>query len=122
MYTRCILVTPLLFCVALVQLQCAYASPSSLYPALDLPLSNVVRNVYDKRDGHHHNHNHHAAPLLELNETEVTLYHAPTPPSYYTIDWEDEGYEKRHGSLMIVHGLFMCLAFFVALPMGSLIF
>ena len=106
---------PLLFCVALVQLQFSYASPSS---------PDIVRsvNTYGKRDGHSHNHNHHEAPLLELNETEVSLYHAPTPPSYYTIDWEDEGYEKRQGGLMIAHALFMSLAFFVALPMGSLIF
>lgn len=107
------LATPVLFYVALVQLQFCYASPSS---------PDIVRsvNVYGKRDGQ--SHNHHAAPLLELNETEITLYHAPTPPSYYTIDWEDEGYEKRHGGLMIAHGLFMSLAFFVALPMGSLVF
>lgn len=106
-----ILAAPLLICVALVQLQFSYASPSSL---------DVVRsvNVYGKRDGHH---NHHAVPLLELNETEVTSHRAPTPPSYYTIDWEDEGYEKRYGGLMIAHGLFMSLAFFVALPIGSLI-
>lgn len=118
MYTQYILATPLLF-LALIQLQCSYASPSPLYP--DLPAVRSV-NVYGKRDTHNHNHNHHAEPLLELNETEVTLYHSPTPPSYYTIDWEDEGYEKRHGGLMIAHGVFMCLAFFVALPMGSLIF
>jgi hypothetical protein len=99
--------TPLLFYVALIQLQFFYVSPAS---GLDLPV-NVGR-----RDGHNH---HHHAPLLELNETEVTLYHAPTPPSYYTIDWEDEGYEKRHGGLMIAHGLLMSLAFFVALPMGA---
>ena len=107
-----ILATPLLLYVALVQLQFSYASSSS---------TDIVSSVsaYSKRDGHH---NHHAAPLLELNETEVTMYHAPTPPSYYTIDWEDEGYEKRHGGLMIAHGLFMSLAFFVALPMGSLTF
>ena len=99
----------LLFCVALVQLQFSFASPSSPH---------IVRsvNVYGKRDGHH---NHHAVPLLELNETEVTSHHAPTPPSYYAIDWEDEGYEKRYGGLMVAHGLFMSLAFFVALPMGS---
>ena len=106
-----ILATPLLFYAALLQLQFSYASPSS---------PDIVRsvNVYGKRDGHH---NHHAAPLLELNETQITMHHAPTPPSYYTIDWEDEGYEKRYGGLMIAHGLFMSLAFFVALPLGSLI-
>ena len=122
MYTRYILATPLLlFYVAVVQLQFSYAS-QSLSTSDDGPSSNIVRsaNVYGKRDGH--SHNHHAKPLLELNETEITLYHAPTPPSYYTIDWEDEGYEKRHGGLMIVHGLFMSIAFFVALPMGSMSF
>ena len=107
--------TSLLFYVALIQLQLSYASPADVS-------SNLVRSasVYGQRDGH--SHNHHAAPLLELNETEVMLHHAPTPPSYYTIDWEDEGYEKRHGGFMIIHGLFMSFAFFVALPMGSLIF
>jgi hypothetical protein len=106
-----ILAPSLLFYVALVQLQFSYASPSS---------PDIVRsvNAYASGDGHH---NHHAAPSLELNETEVLLSHAPTPPSYFTIDWEDEGYEKRYGGLMIAHGLFMSLAFFVALPMGSLI-
>ena len=71
------------------------------------------------RDGHGHgHHNPNAAPLLVLNETEVTLYHSPTPPSYYTVDWEDEGYQNRHGGLMIAHGLFMSLAFFGSLPVG----
>ena len=102
-----ILSAPLLFYVALIQLQFSYASPD---------IARSV-NVYGRRDGHHN----HAAPLLELNETEVSMYHPPTPPSYYTIDWEDEGYEKRHGGLMIAHGLFMSLAFFVALPISSLI-
>ena len=104
-----ILATPILVFFALIQ--CSYASPSSYPGGLDLPSS----AIHGKRD----QHDQHAAPLLDLNETELTLYHAPTLPSYYTIDWEDEGHEKRYGSLMIVHGLFMCLAFFVALPMGS---
>ena len=103
-----ILAAPLLFCVALVQLQFSYAFPSFRRSV----------NVYGKRDGHH---NHHAVLLLEINETEITMYYGPTPPSYYSIDWEDEGYEERYGGLMIAHGLFMSLAFFVALPMGSLI-
>lgn len=104
-----ILATPLLFYVALVQFQFSYASSSS---------PDIVRSV-NIRDGHH---SHHTVPILQLNETDVSLNHAPTPPSYYTIDWEDENYEKQHGGLMIAHGLFMSLAFFVALPMGSLIF
>ncbi|KAJ6516033.1 hypothetical protein C8R45DRAFT_228754 [Mycena sanguinolenta] len=71
------------------------------------------------RDGDEHGHHHGVAPLLELNETEVTLYHQPTPPSYYTIDWEDpEQADARHPGLIITHSVFMSLAFFVFLPMG----
>ncbi|KAJ7499057.1 hypothetical protein FB451DRAFT_1204097 [Mycena latifolia] len=72
---------------------------------------------FSKRD--EHGHHHGVAPLLELNETEVTLLHQPTPPSYYTIDWEDpEQASARHPGLIISHALFMSLAFFVFLPMG----
>ncbi|KAF8076243.1 hypothetical protein FPV67DRAFT_1558751 [Lyophyllum atratum] len=69
------------------------------------------------RDGGHH-HNSHSAPLLELNETEVTMYHTPTPPSYYTIDFEGAGEGTRHPGFMMAHIVFMSLAFFVALPIG----
>ncbi|OBZ76401.1 putative membrane protein C3B8.06 [Grifola frondosa] len=56
---------------------------------------------------------------MELNETEVTLYHAPTPPSYWTIDLVDaHPGEKRYPGLMGLHALFMGLAFFGALPIG----
>lgn len=78
------------------------------------------RRSLPQRDGHSH-YSHNAAPLLVLNETEVTMYHAPTPPSYYTVDWEEEGYQSRHPGLMILHGIFMSLAFFVALPIGALL-
>ncbi|KAH9927164.1 uncharacterized protein BXZ73DRAFT_102753 [Epithele typhae] len=67
------------------------------------------------RDGDHH---HHGQPLTELNETEVTMYHDPTPPSYYWIDLVETGDEKRHPGLMALHVLFMSLAFFGALPIG----
>lgn len=71
------------------------------------------------RDGHGHHHSN-AAPLLVLNETEVTMFHSPTPPSYFTIDWDDPDPQgARHPGLMIAHGLFMMLAFFVALPAGA---
>ncbi|RPD66764.1 hypothetical protein L226DRAFT_565553 [Lentinus tigrinus ALCF2SS1-7] len=73
------------------------------------------------RDGDHGHggHGHHAAPLTELNETEVTMYHAPTAPSYYWIDiMESHGDEKRYPGLMGLHALFMSLAFFGALPIG----
>ncbi|KAL0582004.1 hypothetical protein V5O48_000062 [Marasmius crinis-equi] len=68
------------------------------------------------RDDHHH---HKGAPLLELNETEVLMGHDPTPPSYWTIDWEDpEHASERHPGFMVMHALFMSIAFFVALPIG----
>lgn len=68
------------------------------------------------RDDHHH---HLGAPLLYLNETEIAMYHAPTPDSYYTIDWEGAGEPGgRYPALMITHIILMSLAFFVVLPMG----
>ncbi|KAJ7610487.1 cytoplasmic protein [Roridomyces roridus] len=69
-------------------------------------------------DGHGPDHPG-GAPKLELNETAWALKHGLTPPSYYTADWEDATLAaERHPGLMIAHGLFMCLAFFVFLPMG----
>lgn len=83
----------------------------------------AVRNALVPRDGGHehgHGHNHHAQPLLELNETEVTMYHEPTPPSYWTIDLVDHDPEhSRYPGLMGLHILFMGLAFFGALPIGE---
>ncbi|KAI0772011.1 hypothetical protein BD413DRAFT_474817 [Trametes elegans] len=73
------------------------------------------------RDGDHGHgaHGHHAAPLLELNETEVTMYHDPTPPSYFWLDIkEPPPDEKRYPGLMGLHALCMSLAFFGALPTG----
>ncbi|KAK0230696.1 cytoplasmic protein [Armillaria fumosa] len=69
-----------------------------------------------KRDDHHH---HMGAPLAELNETEVTLHHAPIPPSWYTLDFEnDPATEHQYPGLMFMHVVIMCLAFFGALPAG----
>jgi hypothetical protein len=72
------------------------------------------------RDGHGHGgHGHHAEPLLELNETEVTMYHAPVPESYFTLDFDGIDPDNTHYPwLMVLHGLLMSLAFFVALPIG----
>ncbi|KAG6887273.1 hypothetical protein C0992_013034, partial [Termitomyces sp. T32_za158] len=69
------------------------------------------------RDGSHHHHSH-GAPLTVLNETEVTMYHAPTPESYYTIDFDGAGEGTRYPGWMVAHIIFMSLAFFVALPIG----
>lgn len=90
-----------------------YASPSS---SCAFETGSDLRYL-SARDGSHHHHQ--GAPLLHLNETEVTLYHAPTPPSYYTLDWEDEGHENQHGGLIILHAILMIAAFFVALPISA---
>jgi hypothetical protein len=74
------------------------------------------------RDGDEHDHGHghgHMAPIVQLNETEVLLYHAPTPPSYWTVDIDEhDSGNTRHPGLMALHALFMMLAFFGALPAG----
>ncbi|KAJ7257504.1 hypothetical protein B0H12DRAFT_469764 [Mycena haematopus] len=85
------------------------------YVAVGVFAHESVELLQRERDesGHHHG----VAPLLELNETAMAL--RKTPPSYYTIDWEDsEQAEARHPGLIITHGVFMSLAFFVFLPMG----
>ncbi|EIW82431.1 hypothetical protein CONPUDRAFT_89851 [Coniophora puteana RWD-64-598 SS2] len=60
---------------------------------------------------------HHGAPLLEINETEILQLHAPTPPSYYTSDFEDTNPDTpRYPALIALHVVFMTSAFFFALP------
>ncbi|KAF9451619.1 cytoplasmic protein [Macrolepiota fuliginosa MF-IS2] len=91
-------------------------------PALSQELEAREGNHIFVRDGDHHHHTPYAQPLLELNETEILMKHSPTPPSYYTIDWEDpENATTRHPGLIISHALFMGLAFFIALPMGIIL-
>ena len=86
----------------------------ALMPSYDLLADAVLR-----RDGDGH-HNPNAPPLIELNETEITMYHAPIPESYYTIDWDGAGEPgPRYPALIMTHVVLMCLAFFVALPMGK---
>ncbi|KAG5636429.1 hypothetical protein H0H81_008104 [Sphagnurus paluster] len=80
-------------------------------------VASVHASALFMRDGSHH-HNPHAAPLVHLNETEISMYHAPTPESYYTIDFEGAGEGARHPGLIMAHIIFMSLAFFVALPVG----
>lgn len=102
----------------------AIAAPST-QDAVELTTrsEHEVRDVLVSRDGGHehgHGHNHHAQPLLELNETEVLMYHQPTPPSYWTIDMVDHDPEhSRYPGLMGLHVFFMGLAFFGALPIGE---
>ncbi|KIK96945.1 hypothetical protein PAXRUDRAFT_137291 [Paxillus rubicundulus Ve08.2h10] len=65
-------------------------------------------------------HHHPGGPLTEINETEILTWHLPTPPSYWSIDFEDRDMNtSRYPALMAVHVLFMFLAFFVALPVGT---
>jgi hypothetical protein len=61
------------------------------------------------------------APLTQLNETEVLEGHAPTPPSYWTIDVEEPGDQQRHPGLMAAHACLMSVAFFGALPAGRIL-
>jgi hypothetical protein len=111
------------------------ASPADLlarnptYPGLmerapeavgDSPPLLYVRDGDEDVHGHGHGHGHgHAAPIVQLNESEILLDHAPTPPSYWTIDI-DESHpgNNRHPSLMALHALFMIFAFLGALPAG----
>lgn len=76
-----------------------------------------------RRDGDHmHGHNHHDEPKIVFNESELLLYHDPTPPSYWSIDFEDmTPNETRYPGFMVLHGVFMSLAFFGALPVGTLV-
>jgi hypothetical protein len=94
-----------------------------LIPSLVLSLLSATGAVYSSpavlldRDGHGH---HHHTPLLELNETEILMYHAPTPPSYWSIDFQSlDPSVSSHATLMIFHAALMSLAFFVALPIGK---
>jgi len=67
-----------------------------------------------------HMHMHHGAPLIELNETQILQWHAPTPPSYWSIDIVDRDPSvTRYPQFMALHVAFMILAFFVALPAGK---
>ena len=59
-----------------------------------------------------------AGPLTELNETLLALSHAPTPPSYFAIDW-DEPSPDPHRAMMIWHAVLLSVAFFGALPIGN---
>jgi hypothetical protein len=82
-----------------------------------------LQESLSRRDGDHahgHGHGHNAQPVTVLNETEVLLYHSPTPESYWTIDMDGvHPDEKRYPALMGLHVVFMSAAFFGALPAGE---
>ena len=83
-------------------------------------ISRQSEHLLVARDGDHGGHGHHAAPMIELNETEVVMTHGITPPSYYWHDFmESSNGGNRYPGLMGLHALFMSLAFFGALPIGA---
>lgn len=94
------------------------ATAQAANPALVISDPVERANIF-ARDGGHDHHSSHDTPKLELNETEIEMYHGKTPPSYYTMDWDDADSKSRYPGLMIAHGLFMSLAFFGALPIGE---
>lgn len=84
--------------------------------AVLVPLLTLLPLVFAEMAHHHHA----GAPLLELNETEIALWHGSSLPSYYTIDWDGvDSIPIHYPGLIIAHAIFMCLAFFVALPLGE---
>lgn len=120
----------LLPALALYTADCAVAVPSLITSPVDLAARNPSFGLskredvapFSARDGEHgHGHGHGTgAPVVELNETDILLSHAPTPLSYWSIDID--GYrpgETRHPGLMVLHAIMMTLAFFGALPAGQ---
>lgn len=118
--------------LALYTADYALAVPSLIASQVDLAPRNPsfgsskredVGTLFSPRDGDEHGHGHghgNAAPIVELNETDVLLDHAPTPPSYWSIDID--GYrsgQTGHPGLMALHAIMMALAFFGALPAGQ---
>ncbi len=95
------------------------AAPSSA----DEVAARSLEESLTRRDGDHghgHAHNPHAQPIVMLNETEVLMYHQPTPDSYWSLDIDGvHPEEKRYPALMGMHILFMSAAFFGALPVGE---
>lgn len=76
---------------------------------------------------HDHAHSHHGEVKSEWDEEGYLKKNPPTPPSYWSEDTrmrmssEEEKSPARHPWLMVLHVVFMCGAFFVALPAGELV-
>ena len=120
MRSRCLAIAGVLVVLSLLQSATPVAS-TAINSRGSLEDVVAINGILSRRGEGHGHGNHHAAPLAELNETEVTLWHQPTPPSYYTFDFEGEGdpTAERHAGLMMVHIVSMSLAFFGALPVGA---
>ncbi|KAF8264950.1 hypothetical protein EI94DRAFT_1772521 [Lactarius quietus] len=100
----------------------AVAGPSLIASPVNLAIWNPSFGLSKREDVDEHGHGHghgNVAPIVELNETDVLLTHAPTPPSYWSIDIDGYGPgDTRHPGLMVLHAIMMSLAFFGALPAG----
>ena len=94
----------------------ALASPGPEAQPGDLAYSPIF---LARRDGGHEHGHGHNAPLAEINETLILQWHKPTPPSYGTHDFDDPDVTSKYPGLMGLHALFMSLAFFGALPIGT---
>jgi hypothetical protein len=73
---------------------------------------------------HDHGHSHHGEVKSEWDEEGYLKLNPPTPPSYWSEDTRmrmssEENLSPRHPWLMVLHVVFMCGAFFVALPAGQ---
>ena len=73
---------------------------------------------------HDHGHSHHGESKFEWDEEEYLRWNPPTPPSYWSEDTRmrmspDEELPAMYPWLMVLHILFMSVAFFVALPAGE---
>lgn len=74
---------------------------------------------------HEHGHSNHGEVKSKWDEEEYLKLNPPTPPSYWSEDTKvrmssGEDSTARYPWLMVLHVLFMCGAFFVALPAGEL--
>ncbi|KAG2369949.1 hypothetical protein BDR07DRAFT_1476502 [Suillus spraguei] len=113
-----LIAAPSLLAIGLIAPLSALAVPVADLESVQAPTTRVPSGDFLRRDNDHI-HMHHGAPLTVLNETAILQWHAPTPPSYWSIDIEDRDPSvSRHPGLMALHVIFMSLAFFVALPVG----
>lgn len=104
---------------ALVLLPLLLIAPLSAYASPAPSIRSSIDTLHVRDDTHMHMH---STPVYEINETEILQWHLPTPPSYWSIDIEDRDPSiARYPALIALHALFMSLAFFVALPAGTLL-
>lgn len=73
---------------------------------------------------HDHGHSPHEEVKSKWDEESYLKLNPPTPPSYWSEDTRmrmspDEVLPARYPWLMVLHVLFMCGAFFIALPAGE---